>query len=106
MSYESLCNQLYLDRLAAKTKKDKMRKEFRDMVLNRHIEKINKELQTVKTEIVQINENFVMPDVLPTENDKLKWLIFQNIELIKNSPDRKQEAELNIKLIKQHIKSL
>ena|ERR1700733_11306729 len=105
MSYEQACEQLYNERLSQKEKLMQARDKFRQQVLDRQ----NKNVQhngVVKSEYkseMVVDATFRMPDVLPANENQLKYLIFQNIELIQNNPARKAESQLNIKRIKAFI---
>lgn len=103
MTYQQACEQLYEQRIAEKNAKEQRRNKFRQSVLDRQ----NKEAQYKKfipeTDIAEdTTYQFAMPETLPNDTDKLKWLIFQNIEMMQKHPEKTKEAKGNIKRIKAH----
>lgn len=107
MSYESLCQQLYEERLSIKKKQEEKSELFRQSILNRQNKNyqpnVSSQHPNSATTKIDTDFDFIMPDILPNDEAKLKWLIFQNIELIQNNPDRKAEGQQNIKRIKVFI---
>ena len=108
MSYEKLCEELYNNRLAEKEAKELRRQQFRQSVIDRQLQeresKHHAKGDTSKK--MEAEECFEMPEVLPDNIDKLKWLIFQNIEIIQKDTSKAKEAKENIKRIKAHIQSI
>jgi len=104
MSYESALSEMYAARLAAKQRKEKSRQSFRESIINKqnHAASLNSN-RTYRhnAEVTQdVLDDFKMPETLPCEEAKLKWLIFQNLELMRKCPGRVIEAKANIKKIK------
>lgn len=91
MSYESLCDELYQQRLAEKRERERKRAAFRQRVLDR---------QNGLSVIVGA-ESFVMPDVLPENVEALKELVRLNLQMAHNQPEREKESKQNIKRIKK-----
>jgi len=102
MSYANCCDELYRKRV----EKENKRKNFiearlashRDNVMTNHSYRVDKPIAPI--------DGFVMPDILPSSLDALKWLIFQNIEAMNKNKDRTKECKDNIKKIKEHTKTL
>ena len=106
MSYELLCASLYEERLEKKKKLDQSRNRFRQSVLDRQNRIAASPSASKEDEVVSDQEDeiaFVMPEILPSEERKLKWLIFQNLDMKKRFPDKAKEADGNIKRIKDFI---
>lgn len=106
MSYESACEDLYNQRLAEKQQERDRRDNFRKSIIEKQNSKANNHVYPLAkstSEVVDIC--FTMPDVLPDNEDKLKWLIFQNIEMMQKDVNKTKEAKENIKKIKAFIKS-
>lgn len=107
MSYEKLCEELYNERIAQKSQKELRRQKFRQSVIDRQLSGVSsKSKNSIKPHQMVYENYFVMPDTLPNDIDKLKWLIFQNIEIMQKEPVRTKEAKENIKAIKSHIGGL
>lgn len=105
MSYESKLNDLYLQRMEDKTKKEESRQRFRQSILEKQNKKFKNKIDNISRiiEPLEMQSDFAMPDSLPNNENKLKYLIFQNLELIQKVPERKKEAQANIKSIKDFI---
>lgn len=105
MSYQEACAQLYNDRIEQQRRLQEKRSAFRQSVLDRQNKKLQPDgtIKSAHKSEVVVDADFVMPDILPDNEDRLKWLIFQNIELIQNNPERKKEGQANIKRIKAFI---
>lgn len=105
MSYEQLCMKMYEERIERKSIQQNKRDRFRQSVLNKQNKAFQHTTNNIRCIIEEQGEKFnlVMPEILPIDENKLKYLIFQNLELIQKVPERKKEAQLNIKRIKDFI---
>ncbi len=102
MTYEESCEQLYRARLEQKDRLQLSRDKFRQSVLDRQNKQAHAGIRNENKSELAIDPAFIMPDTLPDDEAQLKWLIFQNLELISKVPERMKEAKENIKLIKTH----